>query len=349
MKKLKIAQVAPLWISVPPKKYGGIELVVSNLTEELVKRGHQVTLFASGDSKTSAKLVSVYPRGVLRDGISWRDKCYDMLNLSTVFEHAQEFDIIHTHIDLWNLYFARLVSTPTVHTIHNRLYSSKKKNSRLFVMEHYKKNNFIAISNSQRKLSRVKLNFIKTVHNGIRVEDFKFNANPDDHFIWIARIDKYKGIENVIRVAKKAKIKLTLAGRLDKVQENYFKNNVKPHLNKNIKFIGEIGKKEKSSFFGRAKALLYPIEWEEPFGLLMSEAMACGTPVIAFKKGSVPEIVKNNKTGFVVNTISEMVKAIKKIDQIDRRECRKHVEENFTVQKMADGYEDAYKKILKIK
>lgn len=346
MKKLKIAQVAPLWFSIPPKKYGGIEWVVYNLCEGLTKRGHKVTLFATGNSKVPCKLVSVYPKPLTEVGISWYDQTYNLLNLSCAFKQAKKFDIIHTHIDLWEMYFAQLIKTPVVHTIHNPLYSTNKRDSRLFIFEKYKNNNFVTISNSQKRLSRVKINSV-TIYNGIRIEEFKFNPNPKNHFIWCARIDKYKGIENAIEIAKRAKIELVLAGRLDPSQTEYFKKRIKPHLGKQIKYIGEYSREEKSDFFGQAKALLYPIEWHEPFGLNMVEAMACGTPVIAFNKGSVPEIVKNGKTGFVVKNIQEAVRAVKNIEKIKREDCRKWVEENFTTELMTKNYEKLYYKILR--
>ncbi|MFQ6049689.1 MAG: glycosyltransferase family 4 protein [Candidatus Paceibacterales bacterium] len=346
-KKLKIAQIAPLWFSIPPKKYGGIEWIVYNLCEILTKRGHKVTLFASADSQVSGKLVSVYPRSLIADKISWQDHTYNLLNLSEAFKRASEFDIIHSHIDLWELYFPQLVKTPCLHTIHNPLYSKAKRDSRLFIFERFKKNNFVAISNSQRKLSRAKLNFVATIYNGIRIEEFKFNPKPKDHFIWCARIDKYKGIENAIEIAKKAKVKLILAGRLDPGQEEYFRKNIKPHLGRQIQYIGEYSREEKSDFFGPAKALLYPIEWHEPFGLNMVESMACGTPVIAFKRGSVPEVIEDKKTGFVVNNIKTAVKAVKNIDKIKREDCRKWVEENFTQEVMVKNYEKLYYKLLK--
>ncbi len=341
MKKLKIAQVAPLWFSIPPKKYGGIEWIVYNLCEGLTKLGHNVTLFASGDSKVPCQLVSVYPIALTEAGISWYDPTYNLLNLSVAFKRAKEFDIIHTHVDLWEWYFPQLVKTPVLHTIHNPLYSDKKRDSRLFILEKFKNNNFVTISNSQKKSSRVKIK-ARTIYNGIRIEEFNFNPKPKDHFIWCARIDKYKGIENAIKIAKRAKVKLVLAGRLDPGQKGYFEKNIKPHLGKQIKFIGEYSREEKSNFFGQAKALLYPIEWHEPFGLNMVEAMACGTPVIAFKMGSVPEVVKDGKTGFVVKNINEAVKAVKNIDKIKREDCRKWVEENFTTEIMVKNYEKLY-------
>lgn len=347
MKKLKIAQVAPLWFSIPPKKYGGIEWIVFNLVEGLLKRGHDITLFASGDSKVPSKLVSVYPLSLLKDKISWHDNTYNILNLSEAFRKASEFDVIHSHIDLWEVYFPCLVKTPCLHTIHNPLYSSAKKDSRLFIFEKFKNNNYAAISKSQKNLSRVKLNFVDVIYNGIRIEEFKFNPKPKDHFIWSARIDKYKGIENVIEIAEKTGIKLHLAGRLDSTQEEYFKKNIKPRLSKKIRYIGEYARGEKSKFFREAKALIYPIEWHEPFGLNMTESMACGTPVIAFNRGSVPEVVKDKKTGFVVNNIEEAIKAVKKIDEIKRIDCRKWVEKKFSQEIMVERYEKLYYKLLK--
>ena len=345
-KKLKICQVAPLWFSIPPEKYGGIEWIVYHLCEGLTKKGHKVTLFASGDSKVPCKLVPVYPCSLVADGISWYDQTYNLLNLTTAFKRASEFDIIHTHIDLWEVYFPQLVKTPCLHTIHNPLYSSAKKDSRLFIFEHFKNNNFVAISNSQRKFSRVKLSFAATIYNGIGIEEFKFNPKPKDHFVWCARIDKYKGIENAIEIAERADIKLILAGRLDPTQKEYFEKNIKPHLGRQIKYIGEYPTEEKSNFFGQAKALLYPIEWHEPFGLNMAESMACGTPVIAFDRGSAREVIKDGKTGFVVKDIKEAVEAVKNIDKIKREDCRKWVEKKFTAEKMVSDYEKLYYKLL---
>jgi glycosyltransferase involved in cell wall biosynthesis len=338
-KKLKIAQVAPLWFPIPPKKYGGIEWIVYSLCEGLTKLGH---------SKAPGKHIKIFPKSLIESGVSWQDHTYNMMNLSEAFKMADDFDIIHTHVDLWDLYFAPVVKTKVLHTVHNPLYSSNKGDSRLKMFDHFRKNNFALISKSQRKLSWVRFGkSAHTVYNGIRMKEFKFNPKPKNHFIWSARVDKYKGIENVIEIAEKANIKLELAGRLDPSQQDYFNKKIKPHLGKNIKFIGEYSRNEKSDFFGQAKALIYPIEWHEPFGLNMVEAQACGTPVIAFDKGSVPEVVKHGKTGFVVKNIAEAVKAVKKIDQIKREDCRKWVEKNFTQTVMVKNYEKLYYRLLK--
>lgn len=355
-RKLKIAQIAPLWFSIPPEKYGGIERIVSYLTEELVKRGHDVTLFASGDSKTKAKLVSVVPKSLIKSRYNWQDPFWNLENLSTAFKRAKDFDIIHSHLDVWTLPFQNLTKVPVLHTFHNQLYKAsvirdgEKKPSRLEIFEKHKKETLaVFISKSEKEKSAVKFPKSWVVYNGIDVSQFKFNPRPEDHFIWIARIDPFKGIENAIVAAEKAGVKLLLAGRLDPYREDYFKTKIKPHLSQKIKYLGELSSKELSDFYGKAKALLYPIEWEEPFGLVMVEAMACGTPVIAFDRGSAKEVVKDGKTGFVVKNIEEMVKKIKKIDAIKREDCRKWVEEKFTYQRMVSDYEKIYYQILKNK
>jgi len=349
-KKLRIAQVAPLWLPIPPEKYGGTEWIIYYLCEGLKKRGHQVTLFASGDSRVSVKLIPVAKKSLLKEKLPWKFLDYNVYSLSLVTKKAKYFDIIHTHIDLTEIFFPQFSLTPFVHTIHNPLYTSSNSAAgkhRLYLLNKFKNNNYITISNSQKKLCPYKLNFVANVYNGINLKEFKLNLKPKDYFLWAGRIDRYKGIENAIKIAKKAKVKLILAGRLDEAQKEYFEKNIKPHLNKNIIFIGEYSKSQKSKLFGAARAFLYPILWEEPFGLVMVEAMACGTPVIAFNRGSVPEVVKDKKTGFVVNNINEAVKAVKKIDQIKREDCRKWVEEKFTVERMVDEYEKVYYEVLK--
>ena len=360
-KKLKIAQVAPLWFSIPPEKYGGIERIVHSLTEELVKRGHQVTLFASGDSKTKAKLVSVTPKSLIKTGYSWQDPFWNLENLSTAFKMAEKFDLIHCHLDLWALPFQDLTKVPVLHTLHNQLYKAsitregKRKPTRLEIFEKHKKETLaVFISRAERKNSAIKFPKNWIVYNGIDLSQFKFNPKPKDHFIWIARIDPFKGIENAILAAEIAGVKLLLAGRLDPFRKEYFKTKIKPHLSRKIKYMGELSGEELFDFYSSAKGCLYPIEWEEPFGLIMVEAMACGTPVIAFERGSVPEVIKDKKTGYVVpplnkkgeRNIEGLVEAIKKIDKIKREDCRKWVEEKFNYQRMVTDYEKIYYEIL---
>ena len=358
MNKLKIAQVAPLWVKIPPEKYGGIERIVHYLTEELVRRGHQVSLFASGDSQTKAKLFSVYPRALKKDNIPWSDPFWNLENISRAFQQADSFDVMHSHLDLWTLFFQELTKTPTLHTFHNPLYTSsitapEKLPARLKMFGLHKKTSYgCFISKSQRDLCPVKFppKLSSVVYNGIDIAHLKFNEKPKDYFVWIARIDPYKGIENAIEAAERTGVKLLLAGRLDPARKDYFKEKIKPRLSKKIQYIGEITQKELPDFYGNAIACLYPIEWHEPFGLIMTESMACGTPVIAFAQGSVPEVVKDGYSGFVVpmlnkkkeKNIEGIVKSIKKIEQIKRADCRKWVEQNFTYQKMTDRYEKLY-------
>lgn len=363
MKKLKIAQVAPLWVKIPPEKYGGIERIVHYLTEELIRRGHEVSLFASGDSKTKAKLFSVYPRALKKDNVPWSDPFWNLENLSRAFQQAEDFDVIHSHLDIWTLFFQELIKTPVIHTFHNPLYTSsitapEKLPSRLKMFDLHKKTSYgCFISKSQRTLCPVKFpkNLSSVVYNGIDISPLKFNPKPKDYFVWIARIDPYKGIENAIEAAQATGIKLLLAGRLDPSRQDYFKEKIKPHLNKKIQYIGEITQKELPDFYGNAIACLYPIEWHEPFGLIMVESMACGTPVIAFDRGSVAEVVKDKKAGFVVpflnkkgeKNIKGIIEAIKNISQIKRADCREWVEKEFTYQKMTDRYEKLYYQLSK--
>lgn len=352
--KLRIAQIAPLWFPIPPKKYGGIERIISFLTEELVKRGHEVTLFTSGDSKTKARLISVCPQSLIKAGYSWQDPFWNLENLSEVFSRAENFDIIHSHLDLWTLHFQNLTRVPVLHTFHNQLYKAsitregERKPTRIEIFERHKNKTLaVFISKSERQQSAVKFPRSWVIYNGIDISQFKFNLKPKDHFIWIARIDPFKGIENAIKAAKMANVKLLLAGRLDPQRREYFVKKIKPHLSNKIRYLGQLPQERLSNFYGQALACLYPIEWEEPFGLIMAESMACGTPVIAFNRGSVPEIVKDGKTGFVVKNIPEMVKAMKEIDQINRVDCRKRVEKFFTHQRMVDDYEKIYYQIIK--
>jgi len=345
MRKLKIAQIAPLWFPIPPEKYGGTERIISFLTEELVKRGHDVTLFAPGDSKTKAKLVPFVKKGVISSGIAWQDYWWNLINHSIAFERAKEFDIIHSHWIIMGACFQRFVKTPVVHTMHN---IPDKTHLRWEVLNYYKNDlNPVFISESEKNNSPVKFKNSWVVYNGIDLKPFNFNPKPKNHFIWIARICQAKGTKEAIQIAKKAGVKLLLAGQLQPHHQEYFEKEIKPELNSNIQYIGEISEKELSNFYGQGKVCLYPINWEEPFGLVMAESMACGTPVIVFDRGSAKEVVKDGKTGFIVNTIDEAVEAIKKIGQIDRNECRKRVEDNFSIKKMVDGYEKVYYDILK--
>ncbi|MDP3999526.1 MAG: glycosyltransferase family 4 protein [bacterium] len=352
MKKLRIAQIAPLWLTVPPKKYGGIERVVAFLCDELVKMGHQVTLFAAPGSKTKAKLVSVFPTPLLEAGMSWNNPMWNLRNLSKAYEVVNNgpFDIVHTHLDIWSLFFNNLSKVPTVLTMHNPLRRNNADANlndrvRLF-SEESRKLNMVFISQSAQKLAGIKFPKARVVYNGINLDHFKFHPKGGSHYVWIARVNKHKGIENAIAAAEKTGNKLLLAGRLDPSQRQYFNEKIKPRLNSRIKYVGELSEAQLSDFYGPAKALLYPIEWEEPFGLVVTESMACGTPVIAYRRGSMPELITHGQNGFVVDNMKQMLAAMKKIDSIDRQAVRKQVEDNFSKEIMARSYEKLYYDIL---
>jgi len=350
MKKLKIAQIAPLWFSIPPKKYGGTERIISHLTEELVKRGHEVTLFASGDSKTKGKLISPIKKHLCSfpdfdKKITWQEYVWNAFNTARAIELSLKFDILHTHWVWLPFLFSKFSKTPIIHTFHN---IPKKEDSRWKILEYYKNDiNAVFISKSEKKNSKIKFNKNWVIYNGIDISQFKFNPKRGNHFIWVGRIDPAKGIQNAILVAKETGEKLLFAGQLQEIWKNFFREKIKPYLSKNIKYVGELSQKELSNFYGKAKAFLYPIEWEEPFGLVMIEAMACGTPIIVFNRGSAKELVKDGKTGFVVENLKEMKEAMREIDKIKREDCRKWVEENFTKERMAKEYENVYYQILK--
>ena len=348
-RKLRIAQVAPLWFTIPPKGYGGIERIVAMLTEELMQRGHEVTLFASPGSVTSARLISVFDKSLSEANIPWSNPIWNLRNLSRAFEMAEDgkFDIVHCHLDLWGLFFQGIVQTPIIHTMHNPLYrtnadATKDDRLRLFGEEAHR-TDIVFISESARKNSMVEFSKGRVIYNGIDLEHFRFNKKGGEHFIWIARMNKHKGVENAIAVCERLNIKLLLAGRIDPTQQEYFEKVIKPHINKKIQYVGELKDNELSDFYGNAKALLYPIEWEEPFGLVVAEAMACGTPVIAYKRGSMEELVKNGESGFVIESdIEKLIEAMGKIDQIDRSAVRRQAKDNFSKERMVDEYEKLY-------
>ncbi len=345
MKKLRIAQVAPLWYRIPPEKYGGIERVISFLTEELVRRGHDVTLFASGDSKTKSNLHSVVEKNISSMGVKWDDYWWNCFNHSVAFEKEKDFDIIHCHWEIMGGFFQRLTPFKRgLYTFHN---IPGKDSTKHRIYKYYENTvKAIFISNSEKRNSKVKFKTNWTVYNGIDISRFKFNPKPKDHFVWIARICPAKGTKEAIIAAKKAGVKLVLAGQLQDHYKQYFEEEVKPLLGPDIKYVGELSQEQLSTFYGSAKGCLYPIDWEEPFGLIMTESMACGTPVLVYDKGSAREVVEDKKTGFIVNNEEGLIEAMKKVGEIKREDCRKRVEDNFTVQKMADGYEKVYYEMM---
>lgn len=340
---MKIAQLAPLWERVPPPAYGGIELVVGLLTDELVRRGHEVTLFASGDSITLAQLESVHPQALRLDTAIKECAIYEWLQLSRLYERANEFDLIHSHVGCSALPFARLVRTPTIHTLHGIF---TPDNEKMYI--HARQQPYVSISNTQRKLS-LELNCVSTVYNGVDVNQFKFYPQPlnPPYLAFLGRISVEKGAHLAIEIAKRTGIPLKIAGKIDKVDRDYFEQAVQPHLDdQQIQFLGEANHAQKSELMGNAIATLFPITWHEPFGLVMTESMAVGTPVIAMQMGSAPEIIAHGKTGFLCKTIEECVAAVDRVAELSRPACRDHVLKHFSVKQMVDGYEAVYHQVL---
>lgn len=345
-KKLRIAQIAPIWNSIPPKQYGGIERVVYELTEDLVRRGHEVTLFATKDSKTSAKLISVVPTP-MAGKIPWANPAYTIFNISEAYKRANDFDIIHSHTDFWCFPFADLTSVSTIHTLHNLLPKDEEDYEFQFYAR-YKSQKLVSISNNQRQ--GLPWNFVDTVYNGIDAKKFSFSSSKGDYLFWAGRITYSKGAKDVLSVAKKLQMPLVFAGHLIEDNREFFEKEVKPLLDDElIKFKGDITAEEKVEYYKNAYCTLMPIHWDEPFGLVMAESLSCGTPVIAFKRGSAPEIIEDGKTGFIVEEkdgIDGIVEAVRKIDRIDRFSCRQKVEAQFTLEKMVDRYENIYNSVI---
>jgi len=334
---MRIAMLSPIAWRTPPRHYGPWESVVSLLTEELVSRGHDVTLFATGDSVTSGKLHAVCARGYEEDH-SIISKVWECLHISELFEHAEEFDIIHNNFDFLPLTYAGLITTPVVTTIHG--FSSpgilpvyRKYNSKVF---------YVSISDADRAPD---LDYIKTIHHGIDISQFDFQPEPDDYLLFFGRIHHDKGAREALEIARVCNKKLILAGIIQ--DDGYYHQYIEPHLDdNNVVYAGSVGPVQRNQLLGKATALLHPINFNEPFGLSIIEAMACGTPVIAFNKGSMPELIENGRNGFLVDTVNQAVDAVALIGDIERADCRGHVEQDFTVCHMAEKYIQVYETIL---
>jgi glycosyltransferase involved in cell wall biosynthesis len=350
MKKLKIAQVAPVIETIPPLKYGGVELVVANIIDGLITRGHECTLFATGGSKMPCRLISLVDkpmRGKPQKEI-WKA---EFLQAAKVLSMAEEFDIIHCHFgpDVFPYpWIAELTERPFVFTLHGRLDIPELK--RLYEQcERVRRCYHISISDNQRE-PLPEANYIGTVYNGIEIEKYPFSEKKEDFLIFLGRSSPEKGILEAIEVAKKSGNKLVILAKVDPVDKVYFKEKVKPLIDdRNIIFLGEVEFNVKAKWLSKAKALLFPIQWREPFGLVMIESMACGTPVIAPERASVPEIVVDGVTGFIVppeNMIDAMVGKIRYINEISPEECRKHVERHFTANRMVENYIELYNKMI---
>ncbi len=343
---MKIAQIAPLWERVPPPAYGGTELVVGLLTDELVRRGHEVTLFASGDSNTLAKLEAVHPRAIRLDPDVKEYSIYEMLQLSQVYERAEEFDIIHSHMGCAALPYAKMVKTPTVHTLHGIFTPDNEK-----MFAYAKRQPYVSISNAQRE-PRLDLNCVATVYNGIDINSHKFHAHKSEqpYLAFLGRMSPEKGPHLAIEIAKKSGWRLKMAGKVDVVDKEFFEREIKPHIDgKQIEYLGEATHADKNELMGGAVATLFPITWREPFGLVMVESMAAGTPVIAMNLGSAPEVINPGVSGFLCNSVEECIANIDKAAQLDRNIVREYVSQRFSARQMADGYEQVYRQILEQK
>jgi glycosyltransferase involved in cell wall biosynthesis len=343
---MKIAQIAPLWERVPPPAYGGIELIVGLLTDELVARGHEVTLFASGDSLTSAKLESIHPQALRLDPSIKEPSIYEMLQLANVYERSGEFDLIHSHMGCVALPYSKLTQTPTVHTLHGIF---TPDNEKMFV--HAKSQPYVSISNAQRE-TRLGLNHVATVYNSIDVSAHHFFPVADEpaYMAFLGRISPEKGPHLAIEIAKATGIPLKMAGKVDPFDVDYFEEQIKPQIDGElIQFLGEADHFMKNELMGRAFVTLFPITWREPFGLVTIESMAAGTPVIAMNLGSVPEVVADGISGYICNNVAECVEAVAKVPALSRAACREYVAQRFGVEQMAAGYEAVYQQILDAK
>jgi len=333
---MKVAVLSPVAWRTPPRHYGPWEQIASNITEGLVKLGVDVTLFATGDSITSAKLFDVCDAGYEEDKTQ-DAKVLECMHISHLMEQAGDFDIIHNNFDFLPLTYSALIKTPVITTIHG--FSSQK------IIPVYKKYNalghYVSISDSDRS---PELDYLATVYNGIDCKHFEFNDKPQDYLLYFGRIHHDKGTAEAIAIAKKSKRKLLIAGLVQ--DEAYFREKIEPELNGNIQYIGNAEPGRRNELLRNAYALLHPINFNEPFGMSVAEAMLCGTPVIAFNRGSMPELIKHEKTGFLVNTIDEATEAVEQVKTIDRKECAAWSSSKFSSEKMVSDYLKLYKKIL---
>jgi glycosyltransferase involved in cell wall biosynthesis len=340
---MRVAMVAPLIEAVPPVLYGGTERVVSVLTEELVRRGHDVTLFASGDSQTSAHLVPCAERALRLDPEAQDYVALTLIELDQVYERAAEFDIIHNHLDYFAFPFARRTTTPTVSTMHGRMNLTEVRRLNDRFPEHCR----ISISNDQRR-ALPEANWVATVYNGIDLSNYRFHPDAGDYLVFLGRISPEKRPDRAIEIARDVGMRLVIAAKVDDADVEYYEHAIAPMIANShlVEFVGEATEEEKDELLGGAYAYLFPIDWPEPFGLTMVEAMATGTPVIAYRAGSVPEVVIDGVTGFSSDTVTGMVQAVERIHEINRYDCRADVEARFSAAAMADGYERAYAAVI---
>jgi glycosyltransferase involved in cell wall biosynthesis len=345
---MRIVEIAPWEEPVPPAKYGGTELVVYNVTEGLVEKGHEVYLLASGESKTSAKLVPIMEKSLRKmydekDIDAWRNY-WKFAKLAYILEVINNLkpDIVHNNLNWRMILFSKFLPCPMMSTIHGPL-SALNERQTYGMFPHA---NYVSISDNQRK-AMPELNWVKTVYNGIDVNAFEFGSDERDYFAFLGRTSPEKGLKEICQTIKKTKHKLVIAAKVDSVDIPYFENEIKPHIDGDqIKFIGEVDHAGKVELLKKAKGLLLWLNWEEPFGLVVTEAMACGAPVIVNPRGSMRELVEDGKTGFLVNTLEEMAQKLDQIDSIDHLYCRNHVIQHFSKEKMVSDYIDLAKELI---
>ncbi|MFQ6049691.1 MAG: glycosyltransferase family 4 protein [Candidatus Paceibacterales bacterium] len=338
---MKIAQVAPLWIPVPPYTYGGTELIVSWLCDELIRRGHEVTLFATEDSKTKADLIPIWPKSLWRAKLKAPHAVFSLL-YEKLLSLQDQFDIVHDHCEFYTTPYTKFLKPKIVTTLHHPLTEET-----IILYKKFPNINFVTISENQRK-SGPGINIVKTIYNGLPLEKYQLNLEPKDYILWLSKVAPEKGIAEAIDVAKLSGENLIISGNILPDFGDYFNFRIKPLIDgKQIQFAGASDFGKKIELLKNAKAFVFPIKRKEPFGLVVIEAMACGTPVIAFSEGAMPELIEDGKTGFLVNSVEEACQALKKIKQISREDCRKHIEKNFNLRRMVNRYEKLYKKILK--
>jgi glycosyltransferase involved in cell wall biosynthesis len=339
---MKIAQVAPLFESVPPKGYGGTERVVSYLTEELVRQGHEVTLFASGDSVTRAHLVSAVGHSIRAQVGDQSWMAYHTMQMDQVAQTAQEFDVIHFHTDYLHFPLARKLGTPHITTMHGRLDLPELSS----VFHRFTDCPLVSISASQRQ-PLPDANWYGTVHHGLPADLYTCRTDPGGYFVFIGRISREKRLDRAIDIAERSGMRLYIGAKIDKADEPYFNESIKPLLHlPMVEYIGEVDERQKRELLEHANALLFPIDWPEPFGLVMIEAFCCGTPVIAYRCGSVPEIMEEGVTGFVVTSQEEALRAAQAVTTLDRSKCRDSFERRFTAEHMANAYHRIYQTVI---
>jgi glycosyltransferase involved in cell wall biosynthesis len=343
---MRIAQIAPLYEAVPPGAYGGTERVIASLCDGLVAQGHEVTLFAPQGSTTDAKLEA------FEEPLRERFNGEELVNLAphlhlemltSLYQRADDFDVVHSHVDIWSLPFARLIDTPTVLTMHGRLDLDHLRN----LLPRYASVPLVSISDDQRRaVADLDLTWAATVYNGLDLATYHDAPHDRDGYLgFVGRIAEEKGPLAAIEVARRTGLPLRMAAKVDPLDVDYYEHEVKPHMGADVDFVGEIDEHQKPAFYGGARATLFPSDWPEPFGLVMIESLAAGTPVIALRRGSVPEIIEDGVTGFICDDVDEMVEATHRIGEIDPEVCRRHAE-RFSAERMCRGYVEVYRSLI---